>query len=104
MEPSLSSSPALASVSARTPLLRAALEVLVDELSLSSPSIRLVETEALDLAPLRSLMLALEARSRQEIEHHVDRLGTQLLALQAELQFWRECQNVSFGKFCEPIP
>ena len=109
----------------KMPLLREALEVLVNELSLLS------EHKAEDLPELKkkkvvlasrlgqmdrrpalsepewdtlaSLVTALETQSRREIRCHLDLLGKQLLAIQEEHQYWLECLNVSFGKFCEPI-
>jgi hypothetical protein len=125
MKTSLSPSP---ESSEKIPLLREALEVLVGELSVLAehkaedlPELKkkkvvlasrlgkvdrmplLPEPDAFDLATLTSLIHALEAQSRQEIRSHLELLGKRLLALQEEHQYWRECLNVSFGKFCEPV-
>jgi hypothetical protein len=53
---------------------------------------------------LKSQVSDLEAHSRQKIQVQLELIGNQILALQDEHQYWRECLNVSFRKFCESIP
>ncbi len=113
----------------KVPLLREAVEVLINELAAISehradelPALKkrkvvlasrlgaldwspsVFEHEAFDLSTLRSLITDLEAQSREKIEGHLTFIGNQLLALQEEHQYWRECMNVSFRKFCESSP
>jgi hypothetical protein len=62
-----------------------------------------------DLAPadwflLKSQISILEDQSRQKIEDHIQLIGNQILALQEQHQYWRECLNVSFRKLYESIP
>jgi len=78
--------------------------VLASRLGQAAQMPLLPHPDAFDLAALASLVEAVEAQSRQEIRSHLDLLGKRLLALQEEHQYWRECLNVSFAKFCEPIP
>jgi hypothetical protein len=107
-------------------LLREALEVLIDELSTVSgrdaehlPDLKkkkvivasrlgdvdwaqIFGPHTLDLARLKTLIAEVEVQSRQRIDGHLTFIAGQLLALQEERQYWRECMNVSFRKFCEP--
>ena len=53
---------------------------------------------------LKSQVSDLEAHSRQKIQVQLELIGNQILALQDEHQYWRECLNVSFRKFYESIP
>ena len=63
-----------------------------------------LEAESFDLASLKSLVTDLETDSRQKIQSHLEFIGNQLLILQDEHQFWLECLNVSFRRFCAPTP
>lgn len=60
--------------------------------------------ESPDLVTLKSQISDLEEESRRKIENHLELIGRQIVALQDQHQYWRECLNVSFRKFYEPIP
>jgi len=59
--------------------------------------------EPFDLKTLKSLVTNLENQSRQKTQVQLDLIGNQILALQELHQYWRECLNVSFQKYYEPI-
>jgi hypothetical protein len=50
---------------------------------------------------LKSQIADLENQSRKKIENHLALIDNQVLALQEQHQYWRECLNVSFRKFYE---
>jgi len=60
--------------------------------------------ESADWLRLKSQISDLEEQSRQKVGGHLELIGNQILALQEQHQYWRECQNVSFRKFYESIP
>jgi hypothetical protein len=62
------------------------------------------DRELFDLMMFKSLISDLENHSRQKIQVQLELLGNQILALQEQHQYWRECLNVSFRKFYESIP
>ena len=60
--------------------------------------------EPADLLPLKSLISDLENQSRQKTQAQLDLIGNQILALQEQHQYWRECLNISFRKVYETRP
>jgi hypothetical protein len=62
------------------------------------------EREAFDLMKLRMLIVELEEHSRKKIQSQLELIGNQLVALQDQHQYWRECLSVSFRRFYEAIP
>jgi hypothetical protein len=110
------------------PLLREAIEVLIGELTVLSehktenlPELKKKKVvlahrlgkvdwehstegrEACDVTKLRSLIFDLETQSHQQIQDHLELIANQVLALEEERQYWRECMNVSLRKFCESV-
>ena len=63
-----------------------------------------MDREPFDSTMLKSLISDLENHSRQKIQAHLGLIGHQILALQEQHQYWRECLNVSFRKFYESVP
>ena len=57
-----------------------------------------------DSDELKSQISDLEAQSHQKIESQIALIGHQILALQELHLYCRECLNISFRKFQEPIP
>jgi hypothetical protein len=51
----------------------------------------------------KSQITDLEVQSRQKIEGHLQLIDNQLLALQEQHQYWRECLSVSFRNCFESM-
>ena len=85
---------------AKLPELKKKKVVLASRLGQAAPAPRSAQP---DLDTLKALITALETQSRHEISQHLDLVRKRLLALQEEHQYWLECFNVSFGKFCDPV-
>jgi hypothetical protein len=77
---------------------------LVSHLNQVDWSSKASAAENFDLTAIRTLIAELEAQSRQQIQRHLELIGNQLLALQDESLYWRECMNVSFRTSCNSIP
>jgi hypothetical protein len=50
--------------------------------------------------PKGLLISQLEEQSSRQIRAQMDLIGRQIIALQELRQYWMECLNVSFGKYC----
>jgi hypothetical protein len=78
--------------------------VLVSHLNQVDWSSKASAAENFDLSAIRTLIAELEAQSRQQIQRHLELIGKQLLALQDESLYWRECMSVSFRTSCDSVP